>query len=128
MFLHEHFGDGDGHGGDSELDDVARNLAHVLGTRRGAGYFLKNFGLSDAGFRTPEESVTALTAELREAIRLYEPRVELVEIDEDYDDDGARACLVVALRLRAHGERLSLVVDLHSRSFDVVAQGDKAPG
>jgi predicted component of type VI protein secretion system len=126
MFLHKHFGDGEGGGG--ELDDVARNLAHVLGTRRGAGYFLKSFGLSDAGFRTPEESVTALTAELREAIRLYEPRVELVDIDEDYDDEGARARLVVALRLRDRGERLRLVVDLHSRSFDIVAPGGKAPG
>ncbi|HEU4412957.1 MAG TPA: GPW/gp25 family protein [Polyangiaceae bacterium] len=126
MFLHKHFGGGDGGG---ELDDVARNLAHVLGTRRGAGYFLKSFGLSDAGFRTPEESVTALTAELRETIRLYEPRVELVDIDEDYDDDGARARLVVALRLRSHGERLRLVVDLSSRSFDIVAlAADGGPG
>jgi predicted component of type VI protein secretion system len=125
MFLQRHFGDG---APGSELDDVARNLAHLLGTRRGAGYFLKNFGLSDAGFRTPEESVTALTAELRETIRLYEPRVELVDVDEDYDDEGDRARLVVALRLRSHGERLRLVVDLHSRSFDIVTPPAEGPG
>ncbi len=127
MFLHKHFGGGEGWG-EGELADVARNLAHVLGTRRGAGYFLKTFGLSDAGFRTPEESVTSLTAELRETIRLYEPRVELIDIDEDYDDEGERSRLVVALRMRDHGEPLRLVVDLASRSFDIVAPDGEGRG
>src|SRR5262245_41858200 len=109
MFLYKHFVGGDHL---SEMDDVIRNLNHVLRSKRETGYFLRNFGLNEVGFRTPEEMVTALTAELRENIRLYEPRVELIDIDEDYDDDGGRARLVVALRLRSAKEKLQIVFDL----------------
>ncbi len=55
MFLYKNFIDGKDI---SEVDDIVRNLGHVLRTKRGAGYFLSNFGLSDAGYRTPEEMIT----------------------------------------------------------------------
>ena len=91
MFLYKHFVRGTELG---EIEDIIRNLTHVLRTKRGTGYFLQNFGLSEVGFRTPEAMVTTLTAELRENIRLYEPRVEFVDVDEDYDDEGRRSTLV----------------------------------
>ena len=116
MFLHKHFGNGEV----SEVDDIARNLGHVLRTKRGTGYFLKNFGLSDVGYRTPEEMITGLTAEIAENIRLYEPRVQLIAVDEEYDDDGNRAQLVVRLRLRSKDERLGIVLDLKTNTFDIV--------
>lgn len=116
MFLYKHFVGGNDL---SELSDVIRNLNHVLRSKRETGYFLRNFGLSEVGFRTPEEMVTTLTAELRENIRLYEPRVEVIDVDEDYDDDGGRARLVVLLRLRGAKERLEIVFDLRKNSFDV---------
>ena len=98
---------------------MIHNLTHVLQSKRGTGYFLRNFGLSEVGFRTPEEMVTVVTAELRENIRLYEPRVELIGIEEDYDDDGRRARLVVALRLRGAKERLQVVFDLQENSLAI---------
>jgi len=116
MFLYKHFVGGKKL---SELDDVIRNLGHVLHSKRGTGYFLRNFGLSEVGFRTPEEMVTTLAAELRENIRLYEPRVELLVIDEDYDDEGGRSRLVVGLRLRGAKERLRIVVDLQKNTLDI---------
>ena len=121
MFLYKHFVGGDRL---SEMDDVIRNLNHVLRSKRETGYFLRNFGLNEIGFRTPEEMVTTLTAELRENIRLYEPRVELVDIDEDYDDDGARARLVVELRLRSAKEKLKIVFDLQKNTLDVLPVED----
>jgi phage baseplate assembly protein W len=116
MFLHKHFGDGRAV---SEIDDVVRNLGHVLRTKRGCGYFLATFGLSDTGYRTPEEMITRLTAEIAENVRLYEPRVQMLDVDEEYDDDGNRARLVVRLRLRTKDEKLGIVVDLRTNSFDV---------
>ena len=104
----------------SELDDVVENLRNVLATRRGTGYFLPTYGMSEFGFRTPEEMVVTLTAEIRENVRLFEPRVELVDVDEDWDDDGKRTKLVVRMRLRDRTERLAIVVDLRKRAFDVV--------
>ena len=124
MFLYKHFVGGDKL---SELDDVVRNLSNVLHTRRGIGYFLRDFGLSEVGFRTPEQMVTTLTAELRQNIRLYEPRVELIDIDEAYDDEGQRARLVVQLRLRGASEKLQIVIDLRRNSIDVVATPARPP-
>jgi phage baseplate assembly protein W len=119
MFLYKHFVGGQE--GVTELDDIVRNLNFVLKTKRGCGYFLETFGLSDVGYRTPEEMIVALTAELEENIRLYEPRVVVGQIDEEYDDAGQRAKLVVALRVRDASERLAIVVDLKKNQIDVRA-------
>lgn len=116
MFLHKRFLGGTEL---TELEDVLQNLRWILSTRRGAGYFLDNFGMSDVGFRTPEEFVVALTDELRENIRLYEPRVELVDVDEDWDDEGRRTKLLVRLRLRDTSDKLQVTIDLANKSFDV---------
>ncbi len=117
MFLYKNFVGG---GGTSEVEDVIRNLRFILGTKRGAGYFLKTFGLTDVGYRTQEEMVVTLMAEIEENIRLYEPRVELIEIDEEHDEEGGRAGLKVNLRLRSTEEQVRLVVDLGKRTFDFV--------
>jgi len=116
MFLYKHFIGGSE---TSELDDVIRNLGFVLRTKRGCGYFMPQFGLSDVGYRTPEELVTSLRAELAANIRLFEPRVQLLDVDEVYDDDGKRVRLVVNMKLRDGSERLRLVVDLRNNSFDI---------
>jgi phage baseplate assembly protein W len=101
-----------------ESDDIRRNLKLILSTKRGTGYFLKNFGLSDVVFRTPEETVTVLTEELKENIRLFEPRVRLVKINEEYDDDGQRVTLVVLLERIDTRAPIRLSVDLKHGSFD----------
>ena len=116
MFLRKHFLDGETL---SVLDDVMQNLRWIFGTRRGSGYFLEDFGMSDAGFRTPAEKVVSLTEEIRQNIRLYEPRVEVIDVDEDWDDAGKQSKLTVRLRLRDNKEKLEVVVDMAQRSFDV---------
>ncbi|HET9953270.1 MAG TPA: GPW/gp25 family protein [Polyangiaceae bacterium] len=112
----------------NEEEDIRRNLDNVLSTKRGAGYFLSNFGLSDVAFRTPEEAVTALSRELEENIRLFEPRVELLKINEVYDDDGRRVRLVAVLRRRGTGATLRLLVNLADGSFDWSAAGGARDG
>jgi hypothetical protein len=82
MFLYKNFLGGRD---SSVMEDVIRNLSYVLRTKRGTGYFLEKFGTSDIGFRTPEEMVVALTSEIRENVRLWEPRVEVIDVDEDWD-------------------------------------------
>ena len=119
MFLYKHFMGGHA---TTEVEDVIRNLNFVLRSRRGSGYFLQTFGLTETGHRTPEEMVTILSAEIEENIRLYEPRVELVDIDEEHDEArGVR--LVVSLRMRDADEKLRLVVDLDAKSFDIQPAG-----
>src|SRR5262249_19227624 len=107
--------------------DITRNLNNVLTTKRGYGYFLENFGLTDAAFRTTEEMVVVLSREIAENIRLYEPRVELIDIDEEYD--GYRPRLVVNLRVREKKEKPRLIGNLADKTFDIkpVSPKEKAP-
>ncbi len=104
---------------DSLLEDVLRNLGHLLRAKRGAASFLPDFGLSETGFRTAEEMLRQLGTEIRENILRYEPRVELTEIEEDYDGPGGHPRLVVHCRLRGSAEPLCLVLDPHARELSV---------
>ena len=117
MFLYKHFVGGQE--GVTELDDIIRNLGVILRTKRGCGYFLDDFGLSDTGYRTPEEMVVAMTSEIQHNVRLYEPRVVLKDVDEEYDDTGHRTRLVVNLKMRDAAERLAIVIDLKENKLDV---------
>lgn len=116
MFLRKHFLDGVEL---SPLEDVMQNLNWIFSTRRGSGYFLEDFGVSDVGFRTPSEMVVSMTEEIRQTIRLYEPRVEVIDIDEDWDELTNQPKLILRLRLRNQSDKLEVVVDLAKRSFDV---------
>lgn len=118
MFLRKHFLD---RATLTPLEDIMENLRWIFSTRRGSGYFLDDFGVSDVGFRTPAEMVVATTQEIRHNIRVYEPRVEVIDIDEDWDEVANQPKLIVRLRLRDQKERLNIVVDVAKRSFDVQA-------
>ena len=95
----------------SEVDDILENLSNVLSTKRGVGSFLRNFGLTETGYRTQNEMLNTLTRELRENILLFEPRVEIVEIDEDFDDETGRSSLSVELVVKATGQPLHFAMD-----------------
>jgi phage baseplate assembly protein W len=116
VFLRKHFLD---RATLSPLEDIMENLRWIFSTRRGSGYFLEDFGVSDVGFRTPAELVVTTTNEIRHNIRVYEPRVEVIDVDEDWDDLTNQPKLIVRLRLRDQKEKLNIVVDLAKRSFDV---------
>lgn len=116
MFLRKHFLDG---AKLTVLEDVMQNLNWIFSTKRGSGYFLEDFGVGDVGFRTPAEMVVATSEEIRENIRLYEPRVEVIDIDEDWDETTNQPKLSVRLRLRDSTEKLQITVDLTKRTFDI---------
>jgi predicted component of type VI protein secretion system len=113
VFLHKHFVP---HKAGSELDDIVRNLGYVLRAKNGCGSFLEGFGISETGYRTPEEMITQLSQEIRDAVGRYEPRVEIVEIEEDYDERGT-VRLSVSFRVRHSDELLRLAFDPRSHSL-----------
>jgi predicted component of type VI protein secretion system len=118
MFLHRHFVRGDP---GTELDDVVRNLGYVLGAKEGCGSFLRGFGLTETGYRTPAQMLVELAEELRGCITQYEPRVEIVEIEEVYSDDG-KVSLAVHCRMRSTGAKVGLAVDPASRLVSVAPE------
>jgi predicted component of type VI protein secretion system len=102
-------------------EDVLRNLGNLLRAKRGAASVLPSFGLTETGFRTAAEMLTQLTQEIRENIALYEPRVEVTEIEQGTASDG-RPCLVVHCRLRGTQEALSVVFEPRSRTLSLPSQ------
>lgn len=100
-------------------EDVQRNLGYLLRAKRGAASFHPQFGLSETGFRTAEEMLVRLGEEIRENIRLFEPRIELIDIEEDYDTADGRARLVVNCRLKDTQEPLTLVFSPQGRTLSV---------
>ncbi|MEY4579201.1 MAG: hypothetical protein RL701_3904, partial [Pseudomonadota bacterium] len=48
----------------SELEDIRSNLEAVLRSKRGSSYFLETFGMTETGYRTPEEMIAGLTREI----------------------------------------------------------------
>lgn len=101
-------------GEETELECVLRNLRYVLGARRGAASVLPDFGLSALAPRTPEGLFEWMNHEVREVITRYEPRVEIVALEEEYDDDG-RPNLKLHLRMRSTQEDLRLLLDPRRR-------------
>jgi phage baseplate assembly protein W len=105
----------------STLDDVVRNVRYILDTKRGAGHFLSDFGLTETGYRTPEETIVALRAEITETLSRYERRLTIDEVEEVYDDDG-RMHLHIICRLKT-GEAIVLTADPRERKVRVEAKG-----
>jgi len=116
MFLYKHFVDPTL---SDETEDVVRNLRHVLGTRRGTGYFVKSFGLSGSGYRQGDELFVRLMDEVAENIRLHEPRVELIgKIKEVHNDDATGARIIATMRCLGTGEIVRMTVHVTDRDFE----------
>ncbi|MEY4579534.1 MAG: hypothetical protein RL701_4237, partial [Pseudomonadota bacterium] len=93
----------------------------VLRSKRGSSYFLETFGMTETGYRTPEEMIAGLTREIEENIRLYEPRLELIEIDETYDDNGVARLAVVCALKQTH-ERIKIVLAANGELVSIANQ------
>ena len=64
-----------------DLNVIIANLNNILGTKRGYGFFLEKFGLSDyKHISSHDEIVKMICVEIKESIELFEPRVIVKEI------------------------------------------------
>lgn len=114
-------------GEETELDSIVRNLGYILGTKRGAGSFLRDYGISETGYRTPEEMITSLGQELRESIERYEPRLEVTEIEETYDEAN-RPLLALNCLVKESKIALQLKYDPRERTASVAKKPPKNRG
>jgi phage baseplate assembly protein W len=90
------------------LEDVVRNLEHVLAAERGISHILPDFGLSRSGAWSVEGILVHAAAELRETLPRYEARFALDDIETDLDDDGLP---IVVVHGRVAGVRVALTID-----------------
>lgn len=119
-FIHRHFIGGE----ETELESIVRNLGYILSTKRRAGSFLRDFGISETGYRTPEEMVTQLGQEIRENIEKYEPRIEVEDIEETYDAAN-RPTLAIHCIVKETGQALDVRFDPREREASASAKQGK---
>ena len=86
MFLYRNFMKQES-SGDPLITDIMRNLQWIFDTKRGCGYFIPEFGLTQGGFRTNADIIEAYTDEIKEIIDLFEPRLKFLELGDDYDPE-----------------------------------------
>lgn len=68
--------------------EVMNNLGRLLATQRGIGHLLPDFGFSQSGHWSVEGLIVHYSAELRENLARYEPRLELLDVEGDLGDEG----------------------------------------
>lgn len=115
MFLYKHFLPKQA---GSEMDDIVRNVGFILRSKDGCSSFLRGFGISETGQRTPEEMIVTLSREIRESLGMYEPRIEIVEIEEVYADDG-RVSLQLHCRMRSTQQPIGISVRAGKNEIEV---------
>jgi predicted component of type VI protein secretion system len=106
MFLQRHFLNRT----TTELEDIEQNLSLILRSKSGAGYEFQKLGLPDVHFRTAGDAVDTLREALPALITRHEPRLEVVAVEDDFDDDG-RPFVTVACVQRSTGAPVEIVVD-----------------
>lgn len=117
-FLHRKFL----HQPETPLEDILRNIGYLLRAKRGSSSFLRSFGITETGFRTSEEMLNTVSAEIKECFALHEPRVEVIEIEEEYPDDDPRPRLLVHCRLKGEQAKLLLMLDPKTREVKLAGR------
>jgi len=106
MFLQRHFLNRT----TTELEDIEQNLALVFRAKSGAGYDYQAMGLPDIHFRTADAAVNTLKALVPQLVARHEPRLDIVNVDDDFDDDG-RPFVTVSCVQRSTGAPVDIVID-----------------
>ena len=96
------------------LKSIVDNLNNILNTKRDYGSFLVNFGISDLSEYTSREFISvAVKEEVKQNIELYEPRVKLVDIVMEENDDP----FVISLRINCIVRDLSQTIQIAFDTF-----------
>ena len=119
MFLYRNFMKQES-SGDPLITDIMRNLQWIFDTKRGCGYFIPEFGLTQGGFRTKADIIEAYTDEIKEIIDLFEPRLKFLELGDDYDPETGRIKLEIECKFADSGEPFTIRLDPQTNQLNIV--------
>lgn len=97
---------------DDEVNSIIENINNILSTRRGYGFFLQDFGMSDYHhLNSGNDIAEIIIKDLKENIENFEPRVEVVGIVNIKDDKVSRMSFSVDCLIRDNRQPLKLFLD-----------------
>jgi type VI secretion system lysozyme-like protein len=95
-----------------ELNSIIKNLNNLLTTKRGYGFFLQDFGLSDYHHLSACTEITAqIIEEIKQIITQFEPRIEVIEVVHIQNDAFERLSFAINCQVRSTNLPLNLLVD-----------------
>ena len=114
MALFNKFADSSAPGAkDKDIQDIIENLNFVLNTKRGYGSFLTDFGIRDMNeYSSRDHLAVAIMDEVKYNIEQYEPRLQLVRITAENNDDPFRISFKIECRLK--DTQKALLMDFNS--------------
>jgi type VI secretion system protein len=105
---------------DELVERVIENLHHVLGTRRGYGWFRQDFGMSDPDARASRARIAeAVMRDVRENIERHEPRVRIRDIATAPADNPLRLAFTVHCTVLDDARTLRLEFDAVLNRFSL---------
>ena len=97
---------------DDEINSIIENINNILTTRRDYGFFLQDFGMSDHHHLNSCDDIAAIIInELKENIKNFESRVEVVDIVNIKNDGDFRMSFSIDCLIRDNGRPLKLFLD-----------------
>jgi len=107
-------------GDEDEIQSIVDNLNNLLNTKRGWGFFLKDFGISDYNHLHSRDNIAELAIrEVSENIERFEPRVKLVKIVDLENDEQFRLSFRIDCMIRENARSLVLFMDPVLERYEV---------
>ncbi len=102
MALLSKFGDSTSGGGkNGDIQSIIENLNNVLNTKKGYGSFLDDFGIRDMNeYSSRDQLAFVIMEEVKYNIEHYEPRLQLIRISIEDNNDPFRISFKIECRLR----------------------------
>ncbi len=98
--------------GDQDLQSIIENLNNVLNTKKGYGSFLKDYGIRDMNeYSSRDHLSVAIMDEVTCNIEQYEPRLQLVSIAIEDNDDPFRIAFKIECRVKETEQSLFMEFD-----------------
>jgi type VI secretion system lysozyme-like protein len=98
---------------DRDIQDIIENLNYMLNTKKGYGSFLSDFGIRDMNeYSSRDHLAVAIMEEVKYNIEQYEPRLQLVKISTENNEDPFRISFKIECRLR--DTQKALLMDFNS--------------
>ena len=110
---------------DPYLASIVENLNNILNTKKDYGSFLANLGIRDMNeYRSRDDISNVLIEDVKNNIKDYEPRVELVDITPQKTEMSFVLSFKIECIVRNNTESLRMVFDTFFNKFHINKFGD----
>jgi type VI secretion system lysozyme-like protein len=84
-----------------DIEDIIENLNDVLNTKKGYGSFLPDFGIRDMNeYSSRDQLAAVIMEEVKYNIEHYEPRLQLMKISIEENQDPFRISFKIECRVK----------------------------